>query len=554
MGEINTGCYGCFEGFVRSLPGKQGMVIVKNSQNMIRKYPSGNNHYRLLRIPLECDATYQVELEDCEVSICYLSESREMLDQGVRFLEYREGRWEETKNLKKWYQTPGREQYHFCAYKNWINDPNGLCWYQGYYHMYYQANPHSQEWDQMYWGHTVSKDCVHWVHLPYALEPQEELLDSVDRKGGAFSGSAAVLDHKIRFYLTRHEGPQEDSEEETLQYQTMVESADGIHFGEEKTIIYKPNEEFSFNFRDPKVIWYEGKWRMVIGARVQNTPVIVQYESEDGENWEYKGIILEEKTEGVYTIECPDMFPLDGRMVLTGACMFYSDEYRRFQPTYYYIGEYKDGKFTAETKGLYDFIGNFYAVQSFEHAGRQIAIGWIADLYHEHCPEKDGAYGSMAIPRELQIKNGKLYRRPIREIYQLKGQCFCKVEKQNVKLKHLNQNTYYAEVEFVKDTNFDILLGNSKDAQLRLVRNNQELRMITRGVHSHFVDFVTTIEHIYKLEIFMDRRVAEIFVNDGEEAGTKLFYQEQDGVFDAKFTDEDAVKEIAVYEMKGIWR
>ncbi len=553
MGNIYTDEYECLELFAKSREGKNGQIIVTGPDGENANYEAGIWQYRLLRIPLKRDSLYDVLPKDCDVSICYLSETEGILDKGVQFLEWVKGVWKKTEDLKSWYQTPGREQYHFGPYKNWLNDPNGLCWYRGYYHMYYQANPHGQEWSHMYWGHAASKDLIHWVHLPYVLEPQEEILNAKDQKGGAFSGSAVVLDDRIRFYLTRHLGPQEDSEEETVQYQTMTESADSIHFDKEVRIIEKPDETFSFNFRDPKVIWHEGRWEMVIGTRVHNTPSIVRYQSNDGKEWQYAGILLEEKTEGVYTIECPDFFWLDGSMVAVGAWMFYSDEQRRFQPTFYYIGTYEEGKFTLEHKGLYDFAGNFYAVQSFEHEGRRIAIGWVSDFYNEHLPEENGAYGSMAIPRELQVKDGKLYRRPIKEIYSLLGQCYCNLEKQNVSVRHLNRNSYYAKMEFSGETDFEILLGKKEAEEIRLVRKGQDLYLAAKGVRSHFVTCVTRIEALKKLEVFVDHRLIEVFVNDGEEAGTKLFYQEEDGIFEAQFETEEQAEKIEIYEMKGIW-
>lgn len=554
MGVIYSGEYRCLEILAKSEDGKKSAVLVVGPSGKAAAYPAGKWQYRLIRIPLEKNCRYEVRLENCTASICYLSEADDILDRGVCFLEYSDGNWRKTDNLKEWYQTPNREQYHFCPYKNWINDPNGLCWYRGYYHMYYQANPHSQEWGHMYWGHAASRDCVHWVHLPFVLMPQEEILNAKDRKGGAFSGSAVVLEDRIRFYLTRHFGPPDDSEEETVQYQTMVESEDGIHFGEEKTIIEKPNSDFSFNFRDPKVIRYDNCWQMVIGTRIKNVPSIVRYTSSDGENWKYGGVVLEEKTEGVYTFECPDIFPLSSEMVLTGAWMFYADEQRRFQPTYYYLGNYRNGRLEIRDRGLYDFAGNFYAVQSFEHEGRRIAIGWISDFYQEHCPEENGAYGSMAIPRELFMENQKLHIRPIKEIYQLKGKCCCNVERQNVRLKHLNNNSYYARLTFSANVDFEILLGKSEVGEIRLVRKNETLQIVTTGVKSHYVQFVTELQELRELEIFVDRRTVEVFANNGECAGTKLFYGERDGIFEAEFEKEEAAEEIEVYEMKGIWR
>lgn len=553
MGDIYTESYECLEVFAKSVQEKRGTIIVTDRNGNVSKYPAGERQYRLIRIPLKKETGYDVTLDGCTVTICYLSEAEDILDRGVLFLEWKQGSWEKIRDLAEWYRTPGREQYHFAPYKNWLNDPNGLCWYRGYYHMYYQANPHAQEWSHMYWGHAASRDCIHWTHLPYVLEPQEEILSAEDKKGGAFSGSAVVTDDRIRFYLTRHLGPMEDSEEETVQYQTMVESEDSIHFGEETTIIEKPNADFSYNFRDPKVIWHENCYQMVIGSRIKDVPSVALYQSKDGRDWSYKGVLIEEKTEGVYTFECPDLFLLDGKAVVTGAWMFYSDEHRRFQPTCYYVGEYKNGAFSLERKGLYDFAGNFYAVQSFEHEGRRIAIGWAADFYNEHCPEENGAYGSMAIPRELRVRDGVLYQRPIEEIYRQKGRCFCDVSGQNVSLKHLNGNSYYAKIQLHSDTDFEILLGKTEDTEIRLVRKEKELLLKTKGVKSHYVTFVTELEALRKLEIFVDHRMVEVFANDGEKAGTKLFYQEKDGIFQAQFENEAQVDRVEIYEMKGIW-
>lgn len=291
MNEIQTGNYQCLEIFLKSLEGREGKLQIRKKKGFWREYPAGRFQYRLVKIPMEKNTRYELKLIHCEVSITYLSESVDIMEQGVRFLEYHNGEWTEIENLHDWYDTPNREQYHFNAFKNWINDPNGLCYYKGYYHLYYQANPHSQEWNHMYWGHAASKDLFHWIHLPYVLEPQEEILESNHKKGGAFSGSAMVLEDEIVFYLTRHLGPPEDSEEDTIQYQTMVTSKDSIHFEKEIEIIKKPDETFSYNFRDPKVFLFEGVWQMILGAKVNGIPSLVRYSSEDGRAWNYEGVL-----------------------------------------------------------------------------------------------------------------------------------------------------------------------------------------------------------------------------------------------------------------------
>lgn len=555
MKTFQTGIYGCLEIFLRSLENEEGKLRIRKTGGMWEEYPAGRCQYMLTCIPLEKETEYEMELKHCKAGIAYLSEADDILESGVRFLEYQNGDWEHNKDLGRWYDTPNREQYHFNAYRNWINDPNGLCFYQGYYHLYYQANPHKQEWGHMYWGHAASRDLVHWTHLPYVLAPQQEILESEDKKGGAFSGSAVAMADEIVFYLTRHIGPPEDTEEDTVQYQTMVRSNDSIHFGEEKTIIEKPNDSFSYNFRDPKVVFYEGVWQMVIGSKVNGVPSLVRYISEDMEHWKYGGCLLKETTENVYTFECPDFFLLNGACVLVGSWMMYVDEQRRYQPTYYYIGDFEQEHFVTKSRGLYDFGSNFYAVQSFEHEGRRIAIGWTADCYGEHIPEENGSYGAMAIPRELSVKDGILFQKPVKEIYQLRGNCLCNVEGQNLHLCHLNKNCWYGRVQFYEDTDFRILIGSSKEGKIWLSRKGTQVVIKTEGVKSKYVNFVTEIERLLEAEIFVDRRLVEVYLNKGEKVGTKLFYQDgDDGIFDAEFDTENHVKRIEIYEMNGIWR
>lgn len=552
---FNSGEYGCLEIFAKSRSGTKGKVSLVNVLTYEKQEKgAGEYNYILLKFPLERETFYQIELEEADISIAYLGECDNVLEKGVKFIEISNlSELSVQDDLSKWYDSPYREQYHFGPYKNWINDPNGLCYYHGYYHLFYQANPHSQEWSHMHWGHAVSKDLIHWTHLPYVLFPQTEILQSNALKGGAFSGSAVVLDDRIQFYLTRHLGPLEDCDE-TEQYQTMVSSKDGVHFGDEEIIIEKPGSPFSFNFRDPKVFNHDGKWKMVLGTQLNEIPAIVMYESSDMRNFEFVGEVLLENQEGVYTIECPDLFELDSKFVAVAAYMFYTNEQGRIQPTMYYVGELEDHKLKVENKALFDFGSNYYAVQTFEHEGRRIAIGWVSDFYNEHVIEDNGAYGSMALPRELSLKDNHLYMKPIQAVYSLKDKQLCSVKEQNITLDKIQGNSYYSQIQLSTMTDFNILLGRSKQGTIHLQCMNNVVSIQTSGVKSSHVQFIAPVKDIKTIEIFVDRRVVEVFLNNGEAAGAKLFYTEsREGVFDAKFANVEAVHEVSVYTMKSIW-
>ena len=227
---MNTGQYTCLEIFAKQTAAGGRVRVLSKTQETLEQ-AAGGAYYAWLKFSLKPDTEYEIVCDDCEVSLCYLSGNENILETGVRYLE-RTGKESGfiLQDLAAWYDRPARETYHFAPWKNWMNDPNGLCWFQGYYHMFYQFNPHGQEWSNMYWGHAVSKDLIRWTHLPIVLEPQKEILaDPETIKGGACSGCAVADDDEVVFYLTRHQGPLQDCAD-TLEQQWMMRSRDMIHF------------------------------------------------------------------------------------------------------------------------------------------------------------------------------------------------------------------------------------------------------------------------------------------------------------------------------------
>ncbi len=355
----------------------------------------------MLQIPVEKNTEYEIFCKGCQVSICYLSGCENILDEGICYLEQDEnGRFIKMQE-SDWYDSPIREAYHFSPWKNWINDPNGLCWFQGYFHMFYQFNPHSQKWSHMYWGHAASRDLIHWTHLPVVLEPQEELLEHPEElEGGAFSGCAVAQEDEVVFYLTRSREPRAEGGE-MLQQQWRMKSSDMLHFTKEELVIGKRPAGASPDFRDPKVTRADGRWVMALGSALEGKASILKYESGDMENWEYTGPLLVEEEEGIRCMECPDFMELDGKYLAVGALMCHHDPFGRYQMSRYYVGDFKEGIFTEENRGWFDFGSNCYAMQSFEHAGRRIGIGWISDFYGEHQEAENGAYVSIYMFRQF---------------------------------------------------------------------------------------------------------------------------------------------------------
>lgn len=550
---MNTEKYTRLEIFARALQ-TGGSIRVMSGDGECQKVPAGKAYYRWLRIPVKKNCEYEIFCEGCEVSICYLSGCADLLEEGVCYLEQDESGRFVKREETEWYDSPIREAYHFTPWKNWINDPNGLCWFQGYYHMFYQFNPHGQSWSHMYWGHAVSRDLIHWTHLPVVLEPQKEILDAPkELAGGAFSGSAVVKEDEVVFYLTRSMGPCVDGEQ-TLQQQWMMKSSDMIHFSEEKLLIGKRPAGASFDFRDPKVLRADGKWYMVLGRALDGKAAILLYESGDMEHWDYAGPLLTEEEEGIRCVECPDFIELDGKYLAIGALMHHKDSFGRYQMSRYYVGDFRGGVFTEENRGWFDFCSNCYAMQSFEHEGRRISIGWISDFYGEHQEMENGVCGSMTIPREMHIRDNRLYLTPVKEVEALKGGILYQGQKEEVCLEGITPNTYKAELEFSKDIPFSICLSENNGSKMLLINDGKGLRLKTHGVKSEHVTFPADVGQVLKLEIFVDRRTTEVYVNDGEAAGTKLFYDTSDaGCFILHTDTPECIKRAEVFCMRSIW-
>lgn len=549
--EFDRGEYEELFVFVRRTGGSESLVCLEGPEGRSREIRMEEDCYRLIRLDLEEQGLYRLGWEGVSLSQLYLSGGPGLLERGVRFLDPDTGR---ELDLAEKYDRPGREQYHFAPVVNWVNDPNGLCWFEGYYHLFYQSNPFGQEWNDMYWGHAVSRDLIHWNHMPHVLEPQPELWKDKEHKGGAFSGSAQVEEGQIHLYLTRHFGPQKDGEE-SKEWQTEAFCRDGIRVVEERPCITEKPEGAAYDFRDPKAERLGAADYMVLGSRMDEVPAILLYEKKDGA-WEFTGPLILETEKGVRTFECPDFFELDGKYVAAGAWMYHYDEYGRYQMTCCYIGSFDGSRFCTERRQWYDFGSNFYAAQSFLHEGRRLAIGWISDFYGEHRAEPGGALGSFSLPRELHIRNGRLITEPAAECYRLLKkrilQIFGKEEQQTLSAS-VPGNSFFVRLRLKDDQDFFLTLAREGEDALYLERKQGVTGIVSTKKEVREVRFPAEAEKVRFIEIFMDRRVAEVYLNHGEAAGTKLFYQKgTEGCLEGSFA-AGSLEELELWTMESIW-
>ena len=318
------------------------------------------------------------------------------------------------KGAENLYREPSRGQFHFSSKRGWNNDPNGLVFFNGEYHLFYQHNPYGWGWGNMHWGHAVSRDLVHWEELGDVLTP--------DEFGPMFSGSA-VVDARNTSGLGRNGKPPlvliyTAAGNPTVQ--CIASSTDGRVFTK-----YAGNpvvKQITGGNRDPKVFWHEPtkKWVMVLYVGQNKIHTIHFFTSPNLRDWTLASITQGDPEGGGFLFECPDFFelPVDGdasksKWVLTAA----NSEYA--------IGTFDGVRFTPEHKKLPGHRGRgFYAAQTFSDIprkdSRRIQIGWF-QTETKGMPFNQ----SMTIPLELKLtatpEGPRLTMNPVSELATLRG-------------------------------------------------------------------------------------------------------------------------------------
>ena len=343
-----------------------------------------------------------------------------MISQALR--EAREFEEESEKQI----QETERPSFHLTARTGWMNDPNGFSCYKGQYHLFYQYNPYDTCWGAMHWGHAVSRDMLHWEYLPAALAP-DELYD----KDGCFSGSAIELPdgRHLLMYTGVVREKQENGGICEVQTQCLA-VGDGTDYEkyENNPVLDErdiPEGSSRFDFRDPKV-WRkkDGTYRALIGSRpADGSGQVLLYASEDGLRWQYRKVLAANNDRFGKMWECPDFFELDGKgvLIVSPQDMLPRElEYHNGNGTVCLIGQYDEetDTFTEQYDQAVDYGIDFYAPQThLTPDGRREQIGWMQNW--ETCavrtPE-DKWFGQMSLPRELSVRDGRLYQNPIREL------------------------------------------------------------------------------------------------------------------------------------------
>lgn len=493
-----------------------GAVRIWNRDRLWTEFYFKYDSYETCFLPLEQNTDYIIELDRIHISLAYWYDPENVLEQGVTFLEFGdEIHFYSKDTMADAMNQPYRNQIHFSPYKNWMNDPNGLCWFQGYYHVFYQYNPNSQVWGNMHWGHAVSKDLIHWKHLPVAIYPQIELAGCTGYRGGAFSGCAVIENDQMQLFYTRHFGRTDRSWQR--QWQVTRHSRDGVTFSHEEICIWGTPEGVLYDFRDPKVTRIQEQWVMVLGGSCHGRPSVFQYISSDLKNWNYRGILYQEQNPIYGIAECPDFFPLDGMYVLITGYIYADKTNQESRDTRYYIGTYEDNQFHPVSEGLFDHGKDIYAAQTFEKDGRRICFGWNCPPAEGHIETPDGSNGTLSLPRELNIRENRLVSLPCHEI-------------QDLFTEMVQPGPYYLKLtRDLSSPESEVLLakGDGSKLGLRVTDSNIEICLLCPEKSSDTISFTcrfSTVRPIETIDIYMDRAMLELYVNEGELSCSRRFY------------------------------
>lgn len=300
-------------------------------------------------------------------------------------------------------------KHHYRPKKGWVNDPNGLCYFKGYYHVFYQHCPNCElpfKDEMMHWGHARTKDFITWEELAPALAP-----DMPYDAGGCWSGTAIEKDGVLYLYYA---SVVKDGDG-FAQSVSVAYSEDGINFKkyENNPILTTYPADGSPEFRDPAVACIDGKYYLVMasGNMEKTKGRLLLYTSEDMFNWEYINIMAE--WDGLECTECPSFMPSGDKFLL--ATSLKASDHFSFSVM---VGDFKDNKFTPEFTGNPDKGPDQYAGQVFlDDKGRNLLITWIPGWSYVDFAERD--IGCMSVPREFFVKDGKICAYPIEEVQHL---------------------------------------------------------------------------------------------------------------------------------------
>jgi len=503
----------------------------------------------------------------------------------------------------KCYKEKYRPQFHFSPERNWMNDPNGMVYYKGEYHLFYQYHPYSSVWGPMHWGHAVSEDMVHWEHLPIALEP--------DELGAIFSGGA-VVDYNdssgffdggsglVAFYTSALIDEEKDI---NLQEQSIAYSRDKGR----TWCKYEGNpvleNQGTVDFRDPKVMWHEETKKWVMTLAVQDR--VEFYSSSNLLDWTFAssfGSDAKGTHRGVY--ECPDLFPLpvydkndikiDEKWVLV-LSVGDGNGINKNDPEppaggsgmMYFVGDFDGTNFTPDHQSIdadnlewMDYGADFYAGVSWSNKtladGQRLWLGWMSNWRYANQVPTEVWRSAMSIPRALSLKRFpegiKLVQSPVEELRDLRVES--KIWDDLILSPDVNLLTdtneglleIIAEFELLDAQEFGFKVYSGDGQEIVIGYDAKEETVFVDRSKSGNIEFhkdfaakhqalLSANDKRVKMHIFVDWSSVELFANDGKKVISDLIFPNINSRELSLYVKDGNVKLISldIYKLRSIW-
>lgn len=445
-----------------------------------------------------------------------------------------------------------RSLVHFTPEKQWMNDPNGLVFYQGEYHLFYQHNPHQSVWGPMHWGHAISDDLVHWQHQPIALAP--------DELGTIFSGSAVVdtdntsglgsTSNPPMIAIFTYHNPEREHESPTqIQTQGLAFSLDKGRTWQKydgNPVLPSPGIK---DFRDPKVRWYEQqqKWIMSVAAKDH----IRFYSSENLLQWQYESSFKFDMPAHIGVWECPDLFPINVAGTNKTAWVLLvsvnAGAPNQGSGTLYFVGDFDGQAFTLHPDvpnyqwldyGTDNFAGITWNMQAANASlESKYFIGWMNNWMYANQIPTDGWRGAMTFPRTLTLHQHaqklSLHSVPVQQLETLRTPDLH--EQKN--LQDIQSDTIFAAnnaylsyemnmtVKLTQNEKVDIIFANEKQhARFTIDPSTQSYSFDrSHSGNTQFSEAFSGVIHApiqsksstFQVQAIVDQSSIELFINDG---------------------------------------
>lgn len=484
---------------------------------------------------------------------------------------------------KNLYKEKHRPQFHFTPSKNWINDPNGLLYFKGEYHLFYQYNPFGNRWGHMSWGHAVSNDLVHWKHLPIAIKEENKIM--------IFSGSAVADQNNTSGFAdksrqvplvavyTGHFISDTSDKEQYLQAQYIAFSLDNGRTWKK----YPGNpvlDEHKKDFRDPKVFWYSPHKKWIMAVVLPHEHIVQFYGSDNLKQWQHlsdfgpAGDIKD-------IWECPDLLqvPVQGSVEKKKWVLFNSQQITM----QYFVGEFDGTRFINENPARKifrpDYGPDFYAAVTYNNlpAGHSpVLLGWANNWKYANDIPTTPWKSAMALPRQLMLQKldneWRLLQQPVTAIQPLRitSTELNKIEVSGKKLLPVNSQQVEIEIIFHPTAiRAGIRLAVGKDNAFIIGYDSGEQKLyIDRSksgnvsFHKVFADLsryeatLMPLDEKIRLHIFFDKSIIEIFANNGIAVMTVQLFPDEKNDSIELFSENGSqiFQSVTIHKLRSIWK